>query len=88
VGQVFRWLAQKILQHVSKARISQIMNLIHLAPAIQEAILFLLPIPRGRAPLVLANLQPIAVLADWAKQERAWRILCAARNVRELGPET
>jgi hypothetical protein len=64
---------------VSRARISQIMNLIHLAPAIQEALLFLAPIKRGRAPVLLADLQPIAALADWSEQRRAWRRLWPRR---------
>jgi len=63
------------LGKVSRARISQIMNLIHLAPNIQEALLFLPPITRGRAPVLLADLQPIAALADWAKQRERWRTL-------------
>ena len=36
------------LGHVSRARVSQIMNLLLLAPDIQEALLFLLPTQRGR----------------------------------------
>jgi hypothetical protein len=64
---------------VSRARVSQIMNLVQLAPAIQEALLFLEPIVQGRAPLVLADLQPIAALPDWSAQVRAWRRLCSYR---------
>ena len=36
------------LGHVSRARLSQIMNLLNLAPDIQEAILFLPPTVEGR----------------------------------------
>jgi len=71
------------LAKVSRARISQIMNLRHLAPAIQEALLFLPRIERGRAPLLIADLQPIAALADWARQRRHWRALIAARLPRD-----
>jgi hypothetical protein len=35
------------LGHVTRARVSQIMNLLHLAPDIQEAILFLPAVERG-----------------------------------------
>ena len=46
--------------HVSPARIRQIMNLLMLAPDIQEAILFLPRVERGRDPIRLQQLQPIA----------------------------
>src|SRR5262245_8634895 len=48
------------LGHVSTARISQILNLINLAPDIQEAILFLPPMQSGRDTIILHQLQPIA----------------------------
>jgi hypothetical protein len=60
---------------VSGARISQILNLLHLAPDIQEQILFLNRSGHGRDPLHLARLQPIAAKFDWAKQRRLWREL-------------
>jgi hypothetical protein len=60
------------LGHVTRARVSQIMTLLHLAPDIQEALLFLPAVERGRDPLVLRNLQPIAMTADWRKQRKMW----------------
>ncbi len=60
------------LGRVTRARISQILNLVHLAPDLQEEILFLSGGRRG-ADLLLADLQPIARLADWAAQRRRWR---------------
>jgi hypothetical protein len=60
------------LGHVSRARISQIMNLRLLAPDVQEQILFLPPTPRGRDPIHLRLLQPIASLMDWQMQRRRW----------------
>jgi hypothetical protein len=53
---------------VSCARISQILNLLHLAPDLQEALLRLTRKGRGRDPIHLARLQPIAARYDWAKQ--------------------
>lgn len=38
------------LGHVTRARVTQIMNLLNLAPDIQGAILFLLPVKFGRDP--------------------------------------
>ena len=63
------------LGHVTRARISQIMNLLNLAPDIQEAIVFLPAVERGGDPVILAELQPIAAEMDWARQRKAWRRL-------------
>ncbi len=52
------------LGHVSQARISQVMNLLILAPDIQEAILFLPPTVRGRDPIRESHLRPIAAVPD------------------------
>ena len=60
------------LGHVSRARITQIMNLLLLAPDIQEQILFLPPASGGRHPVQLAQLQPIARILDWSWQRRLW----------------
>jgi hypothetical protein len=65
------------LGHVTRARVTQVMNLLHLAPDIQEQILFLPRVERGRDPLVLRDLQPIAATADWRKQRRMWAELTA-----------
>jgi len=74
-GQVASYSALASLGQVTRARICQIMNLLHLAPDIQEALLFLPPTPRGRDPNLLADLQPIAATFDWRKQRRLWRQL-------------
>jgi len=58
------------LGHVTRARVSQVMNLLNLAPDLQEQILFLPRTERGRAPLILADLQPIASVLDWKKQRQ------------------
>jgi hypothetical protein len=58
------------LGHVTRARLSQIMNLLYLAPDLQEAILFLPRTERGRDRLVLRDLLPIASVPDWKKQRR------------------
>jgi hypothetical protein len=60
------------LGHVSRARVSQIMNLLLLAPDIQEQLLFLPPTQRGHDPLHLRQLQPLAALLDWRQQRRWW----------------
>src|SRR6516164_9687452 len=74
-GQVANYSALASLGHVTRARICQIMNLLHLAPDIQEALLFLPPTQRGRDAIILADLQSIAAAFDWRKQRRLWRQL-------------
>jgi hypothetical protein len=63
------------LGHVSRARVSQLMNLLQLAPDIQEQILFLSPTVTGRDRLKLRDLQPIAQILDWHEQRVLWREL-------------
>jgi hypothetical protein len=63
------------LGHVTRARISQVMSLLYLAPDIQEQILFLPRIERGRDTVILRDLLPIAAAADWTRQRRLWRQL-------------
>lgn len=65
------------LGHVTRARLSQIMNLRLLAPDIQEAILFLPAIRSGRDPIILRDLQAIALTANWRQQRRLWKRLVA-----------
>jgi hypothetical protein len=64
--------------HVSRARMTQIMNLLLLAPDIQEQLLFLPHTPRGRDPIHLRQLQAIALLPDWNEQRPHWRRLLAS----------
>jgi hypothetical protein len=77
-GQVASYSALASLGHVTRARVSQIMNLLCLAPDIQEALLFLPLTQRGRDPILLADLMPIAAAFDWRKQRRLWRQLLPA----------
>jgi hypothetical protein len=63
------------LGHVTRARMTQVMNLLHLAPEIQEALLFLPPVEKGRDPIILRELQPLARESEWRTQRRLWRQL-------------
>jgi hypothetical protein len=74
-GQVASYSALASLGHVTRARICQIMNLLQLAPDLQEALLFLPLTVRGRDPIILADLLPIAAAFDSRKQRRLWRRL-------------
>jgi hypothetical protein len=63
------------LGNVTRARVSQIVNLVNLAPDIQEALLFLPRTVRGRDVVILRDMQPIASIADWRKQRVLWQQL-------------
>jgi hypothetical protein len=80
-GQVRDYAELARLGHVSRARISQIMNLRLLCPQIQEQILFLPPAEHGRDPIHLTLLQPIALEPDWHKQRRRWAALLRSRTL-------
>jgi hypothetical protein len=69
------------LGHVTRARVTQVMNLLHLAPDIQEALLFLPRVEAGRAPIILRHLQTITAVTDWTTQRRMWRKLLARSSV-------
>jgi hypothetical protein len=74
-GSIENYRALARLGHVSHARVSQIMNLLYLAPDIQEQILLLPRTARGRDPIQLRQLQPLAAALDWRKQRRLWQDL-------------
>jgi hypothetical protein len=69
------------LGHVSRARISQITNLLNLAPDLQEALLFLPRTEHGRDAIHLGRLQPIATALDWRKQRRLWGELMRVQGI-------
>jgi len=64
------------LARVTQPRMTQIMNLLHLAPDIQEALLMLPPAHDGRDAISERDLRPIAGLSSWREQRDAWQNLC------------
>jgi hypothetical protein len=74
-GEVRDQAAIARLGRVSRARVTQIMNLLLLAPAIQEELLFLPRAAIGRAPVRLRDLQHIASVLRWQKQGELWEAL-------------
>lgn len=66
------------LGHVTRARVTHIMNLLNLAPEIQEAILFLPATARGRDVIGEQDVRPIANISAWQDQRKAWRCICAS----------
>ena len=58
---------------VTRARMTQIMNLLLLAPEIQEQILDLPAVTNGRDPVSERTLRRIVAEPDWTKQRALWR---------------
>ena len=58
---------------VTRARMTQIMNLLNLAPDIQEQILFLAERSEGREPIAERNLRPLTRVVSWERQRKQWR---------------
>ncbi len=61
------------LGHVSRARVTQIMNLLNLASEIQEEILFLPRVEQGKDPVTLKGALLIAGEVDWERQLLIWK---------------
>jgi lipoate-protein ligase A len=76
-GQVTDQADLARLGHVTRARVTQIMNLLNLAPDIQEAILFLPRTLQGHDPIREHMLRPIVAVLDWRKQRVMWKQLLA-----------
>jgi hypothetical protein len=72
-GAVGDYAELATLGHVNRARITQIMNLLHLAPDLQEQLLFLAPVKTGRDPISLEQLLPLTAILDWRTQRRRWK---------------
>lgn len=58
--------------HVTRARVTQIMNLLHLAPDVQEAVLHLPQVENGRDPITEHELRKVTSVVEWSAQRRAW----------------
>lgn len=74
-GEVKDYAEIARLGQVTRARVTQIMNLLHLAPDIQDALLHLPRTEQGRDPITERELRPIAALFDWKKQRAEWKRL-------------
>ena len=60
------------LGQVTRARLTQIMNLLSLAPDIQEAILFLAEVRGEREAMSERRLRQTASRLDWRRQRASW----------------
>jgi hypothetical protein len=69
-GEIKNFAELAVLGQVCRTRVSQIMNLLLLAPDIQNDLLFL---PRGANLIHLKEMQKLATEPKWESQRRIWR---------------
>lgn len=60
------------LGHVTRARVTQVMNLLTLAPDIQEEILFLPAVTTEKYTVSERGLRDLVAEMDWTKQRTMW----------------
>ncbi|MGQ0629189.1 MAG: hypothetical protein ACT4PL_13950 [Phycisphaerales bacterium] len=72
VGEVADFADIAELGQVTRARVSQIVNLLNLAPDIQEDILFLPPVAGDRDAVSEREVRSIAGEPDWGRQRQRW----------------
>ncbi len=76
-GEVADYAELARLAAVTRARMTQIMSLVLLAPDIQEEILYLPRVEGNRTSIAEKMVRPIAAIPDWRKQRVMWRELKA-----------
>ena len=58
---------------LTRARVTQITNLLLLAPEVQEAVLGMPEVASGRDPITERQLRPVASEPNWNNQIEMWR---------------
>ena len=84
-GEVRDYADLARLGHVTRARLTQIMNLLNLAPDIQEQILFLPVVEAGDVPIHERQLRPIVQALDRGRQRRMWAGVGVDATIRSRG---
>jgi hypothetical protein len=79
-GELRDWAEAAQLLGITRARMTQIANLLLLAPEIQEAILNLPPVLRGHDPVTEPDLRAVTAQVDWRRQELPWMPLRQGPN--------
>ncbi len=69
------------LGHVTRARVTQIMNLLNLAPDIQEAILFLPQVEGERDGVSERQVRDVVGEVGWKEQRKVWGKVKAGAGV-------
>ena len=73
------------LGFVTRARMTQIMNLLNLAPDIQEQIMFLPKTMVGRDPVSERNLRRVTAIVRWDRQRKLWCEMHGGRICKKPG---
>ena len=81
-GELRDWAEAARLAGVTRARMTQIANLLQLAPDIQEAVLDVPRVVKGSDPITERQLREIVGEVDWSEQ----RIKGKARNIAPHSP--
>ena len=79
-GHIHEYAEIATLGHVTRARVTQIMNLRLLAPDLQEQLLTFPRIEQGRDALCLRMFQTIALEPSWKNQREQWTRMNGARQ--------
>jgi hypothetical protein len=74
-GEIIDYADLARLGYVTRARITQIMNLLTLAPDIQEAHLSLPRTTTDPDPIREHDLRPITAIPHWNRQRKMWEVL-------------
>lgn len=84
-GEVRDYAELARVGRVTRARLSQLMNLTLLAPDIIDDLLHLPPTTKGRDPIAEHDLRAVAAEVDWGVQRRMWQKILEARRGRGPG---
>lgn len=74
-GEVRDYAEVARLAGISRARVAQVVALLHLAPDIQETVLGMPRVLEGRDPVTERDLRRITAEAEWGRQRGMWREL-------------
>jgi len=80
-GEVKDYAELARVGHVTRARVTQIMNLLCLAPDIQEQILFLPLTTKGSDAVKEWQVRRVVAEPDWKRQVKAWSLLPMEKSV-------
>lgn len=73
-GEVRDYADLARLGYVTRARMTQIMNLLNLAPDIQEQLLLLPHPPAVLVPIGERQIRRVVAAVDWCVQRRLWKV--------------
>ena len=82
-GQITNQSELARYSQITRARTTQILTLLNLAPDIQEEILFLPRTTEGRVDIQEKGVRQIAMKMDWRRQREMWRVLRQSANAAQ-----